>query len=204
MTSKSISKKQTDVAVKRSQNVSKRPLQTKHATGNELGRAKPVRLTKTVEGGFAFTNGNKGTPEDYASLKETTGASNAQAAASIVMSMLNIAGGKSLQDDEASSQMMTSLMHSLDPQDAVEGMLCAQMIATQHWIGTCGLRGAVPANDYDTKQDYLRNMQKFMSLSLRQIEALGKYRNKGNQTVTVQHVTVNDGGKAVVGVKHDK
>ena len=32
-----------------------------------------------------------------------------------------------------------------------------------------------------------------------QMEALRKYRTGGEQKVTVQHVTVNEGGQAVVG-----
>ena len=32
-----------------------------------------------------------------------------------------------------------------------------------------------------------------------QMEALKRYRSTGEQKVTVQHVTVNDGGQAVVG-----
>ena len=45
-----------------------------------------------------------------------------------------------------------------------------------------------------------------------QMEALKRYRMGGEQRVTVQHVTVNDGGQAIVGpmsparsgVGHDK
>jgi len=32
-----------------------------------------------------------------------------------------------------------------------------------------------------------------------QIEALKRYRSAGEQTVRVEHVTVNDGGQAIVG-----
>jgi hypothetical protein len=32
-----------------------------------------------------------------------------------------------------------------------------------------------------------------------QMETLKKYRSSGEQRITVQHVTVNDGGQAVVG-----
>jgi hypothetical protein len=32
-----------------------------------------------------------------------------------------------------------------------------------------------------------------------QVEALKKYRSAGEQTIKVQHVTVNDGGQAIVG-----
>ena len=32
-----------------------------------------------------------------------------------------------------------------------------------------------------------------------QVEALKRYRSAGEQTIKVQHVTVNDGGQAIVG-----
>lgn len=32
-----------------------------------------------------------------------------------------------------------------------------------------------------------------------QMEALSKYRNKGKQKITVEHVEVKDGGQAIVG-----
>lgn len=32
-----------------------------------------------------------------------------------------------------------------------------------------------------------------------QLEALKRYRSKGDQTVRVEHVTVNEGGQAIVG-----
>jgi hypothetical protein len=36
------------------------------------------------------------------------------------------------------------------------------------------------------------------------MDALQKYRSGGEQRITVQHVTVNDGGQAVVGtINHD-
>jgi len=37
-----------------------------------------------------------------------------------------------------------------------------------------------------------------------QVEALKRYRSKGEQTIKVQHVTVNEGGEAIVGnVRHE-
>jgi len=39
--------------------------------------------------------------------------------------------------------------------------------------------------------------------SLRAVEALKRYRSRGDQTVRVEHVTVNEGGQAIVGnVRH--
>jgi hypothetical protein len=40
---------------------------------------------------------------------------------------------------------------------------------------------------------------KLMRTFVAQMEALNKYRNKGQQTIQVQHVNVNDGGQAIVG-----
>ena len=37
------------------------------------------------------------------------------------------------------------------------------------------------------------------SISVVQMEALKRYRTGGEQWVTVQHVTVNEGGQAIVG-----
>jgi len=46
---------------------------------------------------------------------------------------------------------------------------------------------------------YLKNAIKLLRLHNETIEALGKYRRGGTQNVIVQHVRVNDGGKAIVG-----
>jgi hypothetical protein len=40
---------------------------------------------------------------------------------------------------------------------------------------------------------------KLMRTFTAQLDTLQKYRNKGQQTIQVQHVTVNDGGQAIVG-----
>jgi hypothetical protein len=40
---------------------------------------------------------------------------------------------------------------------------------------------------------------KFLRTYVLQMEALSKYRRKGEQTVRVEHVTVNAGGQAIVG-----
>ncbi len=37
-----------------------------------------------------------------------------------------------------------------------------------------------------------------------QMEALKKYRSTGEQTIKVQHVTVNEGGQAIVGTVHTR
>jgi len=45
----------------------------------------------------------------------------------------------------------------------------------------------------------LSQAQRLMSLYTKQLAALGKYRGKGQQRVTVEHVHVAPGGQAIVG-----
>ena len=40
---------------------------------------------------------------------------------------------------------------------------------------------------------------KLADICTEQVEALDKHRRKGQQTVVVEHVHVNDGGQAIVG-----
>ena len=51
-----------------------------------------------------------------------------------------------------------------------------------------------------TQQDSASNMlNKLARTFTAQVEALKKYRSAGEQTIRVQHVTVNEGGQAIVG-----
>ena len=50
------------------------------------------------------------------------------------------------------------------------------------------------------QQDSASNMlNKLARTFAAQVEVLKKYRSAGEQTIKVQHVTVNDGGQAIVG-----
>ena len=50
-----------------------------------------------------------------------------------------------------------------------------------------------------TDPDNITRMAKLMKTYAHQMETLLKYRTRGNSGVAVQHVQVNDGGKAVIG-----
>lgn len=88
----------------------------------------------------------------------------------------------------------------VDPRDPLEAMLGAQLFVTHHLIMR-RLRGA--PGDAQTPQlaDYwIGQGVKLMKLFLQQIEALQRYRNRGNpQVVRVEKVVVQDQGQAIVG-----
>jgi len=55
------------------------------------------------------------------------------------------------------------------------------------------------AERYDTSNHYGNLAIKLLRLHNETIETLGRYRRGGEQKVTVQHVNVNEGGKAIIG-----
>ncbi len=89
-------------------------------------------------------------------------------------------------------------LHGIRPRDELEGMLAAQMVATH--------AAALDLLGRTTRAEYLKQIQAHGGLALKllrtfalQLEALQRYRGKGQQRVTVEHVHVHAGGQAVVG-----
>lgn len=83
------------------------------------------------------------------------------------------------------------------PQDAVEVMLAIQMAAVHDATMTFSRRLAhvdtIPQQD-----SAARAFNQLSRTFTAQVEALKRYRSSGQQVV-VKHVTVNDGGQAIVG-----
>ena len=87
---------------------------------------------------------------------------------------------------------------AMEPRDEVEAMLAAQMVAVHQATMTFSCR----LNNVETLQQQDSASKAFTKLSRTfaiQMEALRRYRTGGEQKVTVEHVTVNEGGQAIVG-----
>jgi hypothetical protein len=100
--------------------------------------------------------------------------------------------------DEAQLNFALSVIKGIEPRDPLEAMLAAQMAATHNAIMTFARR----LNHVDNipQQDSAeRALNKLARTFTTQLEALKKYRSVGDQTVRVEHVTVNEGGQAIVG-----
>src|SRR5436190_333329 len=85
-----------------------------------------------------------------------------------------------------------------EPRDQLEAMLAAQMAAVHNATMTFARR----LNHVDNipQQDSAeRAFNKLARTFASQLEALKRYRSTGKQTVRVEHVTVNEGGQAIVG-----
>ncbi len=102
-------------------------------------------------------------------------------------------------DDDTAAAANAALegLAALAPRDAAESFLAAQMLATYQAAMDCYRRGLFPDQTLAARDLYLKHAAKLSRLYADQLLALAKYRNRGQQTVRVEHVTVN--GNAIVG-----
>ena len=85
-------------------------------------------------------------------------------------------------------------------EDVVGDMVAAQLLAAHKAAMDCYRIANSPKINLDTKREMLSQAAKLSRTSAALIEALNRHRGKtGQQTVRVEHVTVKDGGQAVIG-----
>jgi len=105
-----------------------------------------------------------------------------------LLTQLANAGSHGRQIDEDALNFMLSVVTGSKPKDQLEAMLVAQMAA----IHTATMTFARRLEDVEA-------LNKLARTYAMQMEALKRYRTGGEQKVTVQHVSVNEGGQAIVG-----
>jgi hypothetical protein len=100
--------------------------------------------------------------------------------------------------DSDNSNFVLAVVRSVNPRDGLEALLATQMGA----IHAATMMMARRLNHVETipQQDAAeRALNKLARTFAIQMEALKRYRSSGQQKVTVEHVTVNAGGQAIVG-----
>jgi len=160
---------------------------SKNETGNSI--ISTVNISSEVE--------NRRTPEQYykQAICELTGTANEDLANHIILNgALSLTGSKKPESHNIISQALAEYQ----PRDQHEARLCVQSTA----LYDHGMNYLFQLNSNKNlaqSEFYLKNAIKLLRLHNETIEALGKYRRGGTQNVIVQHVQVNDGGKAIVG-----
>ena len=81
-------------------------------------------------------------------------------------------------------------------------MLAAQMAAV-HNATMIFARRLNHVDNIPQQDSAERAFNKLARTFASQLEALKRYRSAGEQTVRVEHVTVNEGGQAIVGLEHN-
>ncbi|MDP3074197.1 MAG: hypothetical protein Q8N40_01035 [Bradyrhizobium sp.] len=100
--------------------------------------------------------------------------------------------------DEVNLGFMISMMQGIKPRDCVEAMLVAQMVSVHVMAMRCSQQLA-NADDLAQQDTAARSLGRLARTFPAQIEALSRYRSRGEPAITVQNVSVADGGKAIVG-----
>ncbi len=115
----------------------------------------------------------------------------------VLLKQLANASSKGGQVEEELN-FMVSVIKGIEPRDQVETMLAAQMAAIHNAIMTFTRRLA-RVESIQQQDSAERALNKLARTFVSQMEALKRYRTGGEQKVTVQHVSVSEGGQAIVG-----
>ncbi len=100
--------------------------------------------------------------------------------------------------DEVNLSFMISMVKSIKPRDSIEAMLVAQMVSVHVMAMRCAHHLA-NADDLAQHDSAARALGRLARTFPAQIEALNRYRSHGGPAITVQNVSVGDGGNAIVG-----
>jgi hypothetical protein len=110
--------------------------------------------------------------------------------------------GHSTPEDRNKQMVATvAALHGIKPRDELEGMMAAQMLAAHNAAMECYRRAMLPEQHAQGRQENLNAANKLSRTYTTLLEALNKHRGKGQQTVRVEHITVN-ADNAVVGSVH--
>jgi hypothetical protein len=92
-----------------------------------------------------------------------------------------------------------SALIAMSPQDEIEGMVATQLIAAHNASMECFRRAMIGEQTFEGRRENLNQANKLSRTYSALLEALNRYRGKGQQKVTVEHVHVHQGGQAIVG-----
>jgi hypothetical protein len=86
------------------------------------------------------------------------------------------------------------------PKDELERMVAAQLIGAHNAAMECYRRAMIPEQSFEGQRENLNQANKLSRTYSVLLDALNRYRGKGQQKVPVEHVHVHASGQAVVGI----
>jgi hypothetical protein len=130
-------------------------------------------------------------------LAEALGAADSDALHGL-LSQLMKASAVGRRPDQGNFSFMVSTLKSIAPRDSLEAMLAAQMLSIHVASMRCACRLAC-TDDVTQQESLTRALTRLSRTFSAQMEALNRHRSNGACAITVQNLSVQDGGKAVVG-----
>ena len=175
------------------------PDRTTDDTGHPLrsGRAAPkgAPRVKLSSRGFAIEHPDPELGEQL--MADAFGVGDRDAMHGILRQLVK-ASVNGRKPDAASLAFMIAMVEGIKPRDAVEAMLVAQMVSIHVMAMRCAHHLA-SAQDIIQQDSAGRALGRLARTFPAQIEALNRYRSNREPAVTVQNVSVRDGGNAIVG-----
>jgi ribosomal protein L12E/L44/L45/RPP1/RPP2 len=147
------------------------------------------------EKGLSITTEHRDGLAGKALLMEAIATTDADFFVGFVNQLAEAGGG---EVDEQRLNFLLAVVKGIKPRDQMEAMLAAQMAAV-HTAAMKSSRCLAEADHLDHRDSAERTFNKLTRTYVTQMEALKRYRTGGEQTVTVQHVNVGEGGQAIVG-----
>jgi len=130
-------------------------------------------------------------------LAETLGAADSDAMHGILRQLVK-ASAIGQKPDEANLAFMISMIGSIAPKDSIESMLISQMVSVHMAAMRCACRLACTDN-LPQQEGVTRALTRLTRTFAAQVEALSRHRNSDERAITVQNLSVQDGGRAIVG-----
>lgn len=157
-----------------------------------------VSITKDERGGIVIDTDQPGTPNAMVLLMEALGTYDVQFFNGYLTQVITATDTGESGTDASAVNSALGFIRSINPRDPTEACLAAQMVATHNALMTFARRlskvSTIPQQD-----SAINAFNKLTRSYCAQMEALKKYRSTGEQKVTVTHVSVSDGGQAIVG-----
>lgn len=187
----------SEAVEKPTQSIAKSQWQAEVQERAKKGKRHPVKLKPAEDNPEAL---EVAYPLDETQVRtfETTGFSDKDAGMKLLSQVANAqASSEAVFNQNAAFAMLNGIA----PENPLEGLLAAQAVAAHNLSMEFSRRAMVS----DKAEDVDRNINrasKMMRAFTAQVEALQKLRSKGQQTIQVQHIQVNQGGSAIVGDVH--
>jgi hypothetical protein len=159
--------------------------------------AKPAPRLKVLNEGTTILPAHPDRLAGQALLMDALGTADLDFYGGLIDQLANAAGLKG-EVDERSLNFMLSVMKGIEPKDQVEALLAAQMAAV-HMATMTLARRLAHVEEIPQQDSAERAFNKLTRTFTTQMDALKRYRTGGEQKVTVQHVSVSEGGQAIVG-----
>ena len=115
-----------------------------------------------------------------------------------LLSQLTKASVVARKPDQGNLAFMVSMLKSIAAKDSFEAMLAAQMVS----VHVASMRSACRlacTDDVSQQESLTRALTRLARTFAAQVEALNRHRSSGACAITVQNLSVQDGGRAVVG-----